>query len=175
MAEKCELLLHSFGYDYDQKDIKTVDSLIYPMLITPVFKRQSHTLDEALNSGSISLIESDSLRDLLYKIPSFHNEIIINENYINDDFKNNALPYLYIHTSLRQIDESLSQHGDDLGKSKLKYIDNRAVLADVKFENMVDNKIYDLKSLTRHYRTFDQLNSQTISLLKREISRMGNN
>lgn len=167
-----EGLIKLFNRDYTNSNIRTVDSLISDLLFTPSLNYKSSTLDEALNSGIVSLIQSDSLRDQLYQVPNFYDNILFFEKLILDDYKNNLMPYLYDNISLRQIDGTFATIKDRIGKSKLDDIDNRKVLSDVKFESMVDNKMYDLNSLLESYTAFSELNAHNIILLKNEIEKL---
>jgi hypothetical protein len=164
-----ESLIKLFGDDYVIHNIRIVDSLISELLYTPYLKYKSSTLDEALNSGIVSLIQSDSLRDQLYQVPNLYNNVLYFEDLILDDFKNNLMPYVYDNISLRQIDGSYSTIKNRIGESNLNNLNNKKVLSDVKFESMVDNKMYDLNSLLESYGAFSKLNLSNISLLAKEI------
>ena len=170
----CENLLQLFGSNYKDKNIRTVDSLIYSVLSVPKFNYKSSTINEALNSGTVSLIASDSLRDLLYQIPSLFSEINWAEENIDEDSEINFFPYLYNHISMRQMDATFAPIKDRIGKSQLDYTDNRIILTDRKFENMIDNKMFLLNNLLRRNRIFLNLNNEVISQLQEEINKLKN-
>ena len=104
-----------------------------------------------------------------------YDTVLYFEKLILDDFKNNLMPYFYDTISLRQVDGTFATIKNRIGKSKLSKIDNRKVLSDVKFESMVDNKMYDFNSLLESYDAFSKLNTSNISLLEKEIEELNNN
>ncbi len=167
-----ERLLQFMGNDFTDKNEKTIDTLIYSLLTSPSLKYKSSTLDEALSSGAISLIASDSLRDFLYQIPSIYAGIQRNEKNEDLDGSDNFVPYLYDNISLRQVDYSFAPIKDRIGKSKLDYSDNRIILKDRKFENMIDNKMFLLSSLLSRNTDYQKFNSKTIKLLEQEIDKL---
>ncbi|PWI30981.1 hypothetical protein DI383_05980 [Flavobacteriaceae bacterium LYZ1037] len=175
LLNSAENLIILFNDEYTNNNIRTVDSLIYDLLYTPRFNYKSSTLDEALSSGIVSLIQSDSLRDQLYQVPNAFNNVLFFEKLILDDYKNNLMPYLYDNISLRQIDGTFAAIKNRLGKSNLSKVDNRIVLSDVKFEGMVDNKMYDFNSVLESYDAFSKLNTSNISLLENEIKELNKN
>lgn len=175
LLNSTESLIGLFDDAYAKHNIRTVDSLISDLLYTPHLDYKSSTLDEALNSGIVSLIKSDSLRDLLYQFPNAYNNILYFEKLILDDYKNNLMPYLYDNISLRQVDGAFATIKNRIGKSNFENIDNRIVLSDVKFESMVDNKMYDFNSLLESYDALFKLNSSNMSLLANEIEKLNKN
>ncbi|MGZ0016362.1 hypothetical protein [Yeosuana sp. AK3] len=172
--DDCEQMLQLFSANYQDKDIRTVDTLIYSLLAVPKLNYKSSTINEALNSGTVSLITSDDLRDLLYQIPSLYSEINWAEENINRDSEINFFPYLYDQISIRQMDATFAPIKDRIGKSQLDVTDNRIILTDRKFENMIDNKMFLLNNLLRQYQNFYNLNKEVISLLKTEINKLKN-
>ncbi len=167
-----ERLLQFMGNNFTDKNEKTIDTLIYSVLESPVLKYKSSTLDEALSSGAISLIASDSLRDFLYQIPSIYADLQRREKNEDIDGSDNFVPYLYDNISLRQVDYSFAPIKHRIGKSKLHYSDNRIILKDRKFENMVDNKMFLLSSLLSRNTDYQKFNSKTIKLLEQEIDKL---
>lgn len=172
--DECEQMLQLFGTNYKDKNVRTVDTLIYSVLSLPKFNYKSSTINEALNSGTVSLISSDDLRDLLYQIPSLYSEINWAEENIDQDSEINFFPYLYNQISMRQMDATFAPIKDRIGKSQLDVTDNRIILTDRKFENMIDNKMFLLNNLLRRYQNFYNLNKEVISLLETQINKLKN-
>lgn len=167
-----ERLLQFMGDNFTDKNEKTIDTLIYSVLESPVLKYKSSTLDEALSSGAISLIASDSLRDFLYQILSIYADLQRREKNEDIDGSDNFVPYLYDNISLRQVDYSFAPIKHRIGKSKLDYSDNRIILKDRKFENLVDNKLFLLSTLLDRNRDYNDFNDLTIKLLEQEIEKL---
>jgi Family of unknown function (DUF6090) len=161
-------LLMIFGPKYKLKNSRLLDSLMYSIISTPLYNSNSTTLNEALSTGQISLLKSDSIRALLYEIPQKVNNIKNYEDEMTRDIENNIMPYLYNEISLRQMDEAFSGEFDINTKSKLNHFDNRVVLSKKKFENMVDNKFFLLETLLMGYNDLHIVYSKTIQFLENE-------
>ncbi|MFK5891100.1 MAG: DUF6090 family protein [Flavobacteriaceae bacterium] len=159
-------LLTMFGPKYKLKNSRLLDSLIYSVISTPLYNANSTTLNEALNTGQISILQSDSIRALLYDIPQRVHNIKNYEEEMIRDIENNIMPYLYENISFRQMDEEFSDEFDLSTKSKLKYFDNRVVLSKKKFENMVDNKYFLLETLLIGYADLHIVYSKTIQFFE---------
>ncbi|WP_282043664.1 hypothetical protein [Winogradskyella flava] len=167
-----ERLLQFMGNDYGNKNEKIIDTLIYSVLASPSLNYKSSTLDEALSSGAISLIVSDSLRDFLYQIPSIYAVIKMSEKREDEDSTNNLIPYFYDNISLRQVDYRFAPIKDRIGKSELDYSDNRIILNDRKFESIIDNKMFALNTTLNRNIEYQKFNSKTIKLLEQEIAKL---
>ena len=167
-----ERLLKLMGNDFTDKNEKIIDTLIYSALVSPSLKYKSSTLNEALSSGTISLVVSDSLRDLLYQIPSIVAVIKRTEKSEDDDSTYNLIPYFYNNISLRQVDYRFASIKDRIGKSELDYSDNRIILKDRKFESIIDNKLFKLNSELGHNIEYSEFNVKIINLLKQEIEKL---
>ncbi|WP_400076937.1 DUF6090 family protein [Winogradskyella sp. R77965] len=167
-----ERLLQFMGNDFTNTNEKTIDTLIYSVLESPNLNYKSSTLDEALSSGAISLIASDSLRDFLYQIPSIYAVIKMREKREDEDSTNNLIPYFYDNISLRQVDYRFAPIKDRIGKSELEYSDNRIILKDRKFESIIDNKMFLLNTSLNKNIEYKKFNSKTIKLLEQEIKKL---
>ncbi|OZV68061.1 hypothetical protein [Winogradskyella aurantia] len=172
LMKDCETLLGFIGTKPAHTGEKTIDTLIYSILTSPDLIYKGSTLNEALNSGQLSLILSDSLRDYLYQIPSLYSDIKRTEDVENLDGSNNFVPFLYDNISLRQIDYRFAPIKERIGKSKLSQFDNRVILKSRKFESMVDNKMFLLNNMKRKNLAFNIVNDSIIKLLKAEIEKI---
>lgn len=151
LQDETQSLLIMFSPEFETKSSKLLDSLLYGLISTPSYNFNSASLDEALNTGQISILPSDSLRTLLYDIPKRIKTITNYEEDLIRDIEKNLIPFLYNEISIRQIDERFSEKIEALGKSQLKHFDNRVILSKKKFENMVDNKYFLLETLLMSY------------------------
>jgi len=166
--EEAQKLLSLFGPDYQKIDDKLMDSLLFGFISSPIFDFNSATLNEALNTGKISLIESDTIRAFIYDIPQQMERVRNFESELIKDIEQNLMPFLYRQISLRQIDYRFSSNITKLGKSKLDFVDNRELLANIQFENMVDNKIFMLESLIRGYNELNVTFENILEILEAE-------
>ncbi|MFK5856289.1 MAG: DUF6090 family protein [Bacteroidota bacterium] len=164
-------LLTMFGPKFETKNSKLLDSLLYGIISTPLYEYNSATLDEALNTGQISILQSDSLRTLLYDIPL---NVIRIKNYEEDlirDNERNLFPYLYKEISMRQMDDRFSEKLRSIGESQLKHFDNRHILSKKQFENMVDNKYFLLETLLMGYDELIVVFNKTTHSLEEDLNK----
>lgn len=172
IQKETESLLSLFGPDYKINDPKLLDSLLFSVISTPLYDTfNSATLDEALNTGQVSILQSDSLRNNLYAIPQNIISIRNYEEELTRDIENNLIPYLYNEISLRQMDERFSENLEALGKSKLERFDNRVILSKKKFENMVNNKYFLTETLLFGYSDLSALFNETIKYLEKVLNK----
>ncbi len=157
LQKEAKSLLVLFGPEYEKTDSRLLDSLIFGIISTPLYDSNSPTLDEALNAGQVSIIQIDSLRVLLYDIPKKIERINNYEDEMTRDIEFNLMPYLYNNISFRQMDQEYSDNFDVNEKSKLSHFDNRIILLDRKFENMVDNKYFLLETLLIGYKNLQKV------------------
>ncbi len=166
LQTEAKSLLMLFGPDYENINSRLLDSLIYGIISTPLYNSNSPTLDEALNTGQVSIIQSDSLRALLYDIPKKINGIKNYEDEMTRDIEYNFMPFLYNKISFRQMDEEFSDKFDVNERSNLSHFDNRKILLERKFENMVDNKYFLLETLLMGYNDLHEVYDIIMQLLE---------
>jgi len=170
LQTEAKSLLMLFSPGYQQVNSRLLDSLIYGIISTPLYNSNSPTLDEALNTGQVSIIQSGSLRALLYDIPKKVHQIKNYEDEMTRDIEYNLMPYLYDKISFRQMDEKFSDQFNVNERSKLNHFDNRKILVERKFENMVDNKYFLLETLLMGYDDLQKVYDKTLQFLESEIT-----
>lgn len=84
-----EQILNMFGEDYKNTNPRTLDSLIYYAIGSNSIDINLGTISEGLNTGKISLIQSDTLRSSLYSFPTLIDEIKVSEKLNTNDFNSN--------------------------------------------------------------------------------------
>jgi len=171
LQDETQSLLNLIGSDYTTKGEKLVDSLLYGLISTPLFNFNASTLEEALNTGQISILPSDSLRILLYDIPQKMIRIHNYEEEMTRDIENNLMPFLYNEISLRQMDQRFSEKLKLNGKSQLNHFDNRVILSMKQFENMVDNKFFLIETLQHGYDELSILFDDTINSIEKDLNK----
>lgn len=139
------------GNNYEEHSIEKTDSLIYQIISSPRFGLNTSVLEEAISTGSLANIKSDSLRNLIYELPSVVSNIKDNIGFIDDHDNFYLYKRFYDFVSLREVDGKISPYADKLGPSNFSNIDNRIILNDMQFESMVDNKYFLLSSLVKIY------------------------
>lgn len=158
------------GSNYMQQDIEKTDSLIYEIISTPRFELNASVLNEAISTGKISDIKSDSLKNVIYEFPSIISTIGVNIGYIDKHDDNFLYPRMYDLISLRQVDAKYSPNKEELGESNFPVTDNRLLLNDIKFESIVDNKYYLMNTLLGIYRDTQKKLKTLSRLLAKEIA-----
>ena len=167
--ESALTILQLITEDYTTLDEHVIDSLIYNAYSSPNVQFNSAVLNEALSTGEVSKFKNDSLKNLIYSLPSEITRVRLDEEnmrQINDSFGE----MLYDNYSLRKMDYKFSSTGKLLGKSKLPEIDNRKIVSSQRFENLVDEQYYQLNSMLDKYNsTLDKLTT-ILELLKQKIN-----
>lgn len=163
-------VLHLIDENYSKVNRKVLDSLIFNILVTPGFDFNLSVLNEALSTGQVANFDNDTLKNILYSIPTKLNDVTNREKTILDDSNENLIPLIYDHTSLRQIDFVFSGFGEKIGKSKLKETDNRVLLRMRRFENVIDNQYYLFSRLTQEYDKMEISLEVLEKLLEKEIT-----
>jgi hypothetical protein len=138
--------------DFNTTNTSHLDSLIFTILVTPNNEFYTAVLNEALSTGKVSLFKNDSVKQTLYNIPTLIDKVKAAEKGIDLDINKNLVPFFYDNISLRAVDSKFSEYASKIGVSKLKPMDNRVILSNRKFENILDNKYYLSELLTGHYR-----------------------
>jgi hypothetical protein len=139
------------GKNYKEKNIEKTDSLLYSVLSSPRFVLNTSVLEEAISTGSLASIKSDSLRNLIYDLPSVFREIRDDIGYIDNHDNFNLIKRFYEIASLRERDGKFSPYAIKLESSNFPNIDNRIILNDMQFESLVDNKSFLISTLLNHY------------------------
>jgi len=164
-------MLHLIGEDYHEVNPKLVDSLIYNILGTPTYYFNDAVLNEALSTGQVSSFENDSLKNIIYSIPTTMETVKFREQNIEHDTNTNLIPFLYNYISLRNVDNQFSNL-DNLGKSQIKEIDNRQILSMLFWENEIDNLHYIYSILLKEsYRKLAKDLKSLKILLEKQINR----
>ncbi|MCF1423278.1 DUF6090 family protein, partial [Mangrovimonas futianensis] len=77
-------ILKMVGEDITKLSSKKLDSLINISMANGNMEFKNGTLNEGLNTGKVALIKSDSLKTLLYGLPSLVEEVRSGEKYMNE-------------------------------------------------------------------------------------------
>ena len=138
--------------DQTQLSSRTLDSLIFITMSNNNMEFKVGTLNEGLNTGTVALIKSDSLKTLLYGLPSLLEETRKLEAYNNEDLNEYFYPFIYKHFSFRQMDGEFSDYADQLGQSKFSDHSNLNVLNSLEFEKLIDNRFYSTNGQLKSYK-----------------------
>ena len=158
------------GNNYTEKSIEKTDSLLYDIIGSPRFKLNTSVLEEAISTGRLASIKSDSLRNLIYELPSIVSNIKDNIGYIDNHDNFYFFKRFYDIVSLREIDGKISTYADKLGRSNFTNIDNRIILNDMQFESLVDNKYFLLSQLINIFTETERKLNNLGVMLSKEIN-----
>jgi hypothetical protein len=159
------------GKDYKEKSIEETDSLLYMVISSPRYMLKTSVIEEAISTGNLAIIKSDSLRNLIYELPSIVSEVKDNIKYIDDHDNFYLYNRLYNFVSLREIDGKFSPYVDKLGRSNFANVDNRIILNDMQFESLIDNKYFLISTLLNHYMVTQTKLDKISNMLSEEIKR----
>lgn len=164
-AKKCAFqLLKSFGKDYQKHDEFLIDSLLLGTYYVYNFDFNTAVFDKVLSSGELSNIENDNIEVIMYQIKTLQKGYETTEKLLVQHLNENVSPFWRDKISMRQIDSRFSVSGKLIGDSQLEKIDNRAILSNRVFENIIDDSYYILNSLDRRYK---ELNDKLTILIKK--------
>ena len=159
------------GSNYKEKSVEKTDSLLYRIISSPRFELNTSVLEEAISTGSLAIIKSDSLRNLIYELPSVITKIKGSISYIDNHDNFYLFKRFYEIASLRKIDGKFSPYAVKLESSNFSNIDNRIILNDMQFESLVDNKYYLISSLLNHYEVTQTKLLEVSDMLSAEIKK----
>jgi hypothetical protein len=139
------------GNNYKEKSSTKTDSLIYQIIAFPRYNLNTSVLEQAISTGRLAHLKSDSLRNLIYELPSAISKIKEYLLFIASHEERFLMKRYYKLISLREVDGKFSTYADKLGPSNFSDIDNRIILNDMQFESMIDNKYFNIRLLLAEY------------------------
>ncbi|MFT5762099.1 MAG: hypothetical protein ACI8WA_001223 [Polaribacter sp.] len=158
------------GNNYKEKSITKTDSLIYQIIPSPRLNLNTSVLEQAISMGRLAHIKSDSLRNLIYELPSAISKIKDNLLFVESHDERFLMKRYYKLISLREVDGKFSAYANKLGRSNFSNIDNRIILNDMQFESMVDNKYFNIRLLLDAYIETQKILNKLGEMLSKEIN-----
>jgi len=163
-------ILRMFHEDPETLSSKKLDSLVFICLGLTNMDFKVGTLNEGLNTGKVALIDSDSLKNLIYGLPALMERTRRQETYNNTDLDVSFVPFVYKNLSLRKIDAENSSYREGLGKSKFESFNNLDVLNSMEFENLIDNRYYNANDQQKSYEMVKSRLEQLDGMIERYIN-----
>ena len=133
-------ILKLFDKQFNDANLKSLDSLIYIVIGSVRIEYGIGTLSEGLNTGKVALINSEILKSKLYGLPSNIEYVRDHDKFYNSFTDEYLQPFLYKNFNFRNMDHTYS--GYDIGPSKFNSQHNIALLENEEFENLIDNYFY---------------------------------
>lgn len=143
-------LLRQMGEDYQNKDPELIDSLVFRSILRPGFNASQEVIRDITESGKLSLIKSDSVRYYILQWDLVKSRTETMETIIADQNRQLIIPYLTDHFSMLEMDQKYGTIAKDLPPSAFD-IDNRKILGDFKFENLLENQYYPMSYQVQFY------------------------
>lgn len=145
-------ILEMFHTERDMLSAGELDSLIYLIILTNEIDLSMATLTEGLNTGKIPLIPSDTLRNLLYSLPTTVDKVSDSEDVSALDINDFLFPFLFDHFNMRAMDHCFSPNREELGVSGFPEHNSLECLGYLRFENMVDNIYFNSHAQLEEYK-----------------------
>ena len=133
-------ILDNVGPKATWDSTSNLDSLMYYITVSGwIYVPNDGVLNEIINSGKLSLIKDQNLKNEISSIPRLSNLILSEDNLYRDDLHQYFLPYLAKSFLLKNTTKYRTLHEyfeSDLGKSK--FLKNyKKILQDSEFENIL--------------------------------------
>lgn len=148
-------LFRLFG-EADLPAEEKIDSLIVTSFGHITWNPSSYMLNDLKNSGQISNLSNTELQSLLFKWERHYENLL---EWTNNDYEVSKVfvEYLRKNASLRNIDYTapIPEKGN-WGRSKLGF-NNSALLNDLEFENIVDDKLAVVLNLRDQYKKSEMI------------------
>ncbi|GAA4280366.1 DUF6090 family protein [Gaetbulibacter aestuarii] len=167
----CLAMLNHTGFKEKPETARTFDSILNGIFNAPAYSPVNGTLDEIINSGKLSVIMDEDLRKKLSSwkpiieiIKGRFDETKLNQNYLNE--------YMLEHGNWLNADQVSYENRSITFPTSGFIVDNRKLLEDQKFENMVENIAIGLDNyliqLNRTERLLDDILKQINTDIKND-------
>ena len=160
-------ILKLFNAPSSDKNLKSLDSLIYVSISGIRITFRTGTLIEGLNTGKVALISSEVLKTKLYGLQSDIGYVINYDNTAQNFNIDYLQSFLYDNFNYRRMDNKYS--GFDLGNTKFNSQNNKELLENEKFENLMDNHYYQSKLQLKYHRNLKNVFDKIKVLIKSEL------
>ncbi|MBG7613026.1 hypothetical protein IU405_12285 [Polaribacter sp. BAL334] len=168
-SKECAVqLLKRIGKDYQKQDEHFIDSLLLGTYSVYNYDFNTAVLDKVLSSGELSSIKNDSIEVFMYQIKTLQKGYELSENLLIQHINENIATFWNDKISMRKIDFQFSKTGKDIGDSQLEKIDNRAILGNLIFENIINDSYYLLTGLQRRYNELNNKLSKLIHAIEQQ-------
>jgi len=134
----------------------------------PTYRATTSELDAMLGSGQFVLIRNDELRARIAAWPAALQRLHRNEEILTDEVIDEFYPYLVERIPLLNVEPWI---GAIAGQLPSRFPRNyEALLADVQFENHVDNRVFGGRIILNRMEDVRFLQEEIISLLDAELT-----
>lgn len=131
------------GKDQEKISIRAFDSLLVFAVNRPYFNPPFTVYAEIMQTDKINLVDKPEIKSLLYLFESTFQAYKSQEILVINSWEERLMPYLNEKIAFKNIDQ-FSTINNNVQPSEL-LLDNRAVLTELQFENLINNHLYGLK------------------------------
>jgi len=156
-------ILKNTGKGKTEMSIATFDSLLAANLQLLVFNPSFVVFREIMETEKIGLIDNTNIKSLLYQYQAIHSDYRAMEEVSLTDITEHLVPYLNKRVAFKNIDFRAL----NLPSPSSIQTDNRHILMDLEFENLMDTRYFVLK----HQLEFLEQLGETIDSLLVELKR----
>lgn len=156
----------NFSDDFD------IDTHLDLLPATPQYFPKNGFLLELINSGKLSIISNDKLRNRLSSwLPTL--ETLQDREHISAEYDITTIGYITKNGSWLKIDaKSRSKQIKNINFPKSGFdADNKQLLKSIEFENIIENQIFNKTVLLERQEKCFELNQEIIDLLELEIKK----
>lgn len=153
-------ILENTGFKVDIFRMEEFDSLLSIALETVIFNPSFFIFQDVIETDKIELVTDLSLKSLLYEYVAIDKDYRSFQQIILRDISEELIPYLNKHIAFKNLN-----HPINLNKSRILQ-DNRDVLLELEFENLLDNALYIHLKMIEYYENLGVVMDEIISVLK---------
>jgi hypothetical protein len=168
-ANSAQSLLGLISGDADDRGPEILDSLLFDLMNSNTSVDISlGTIKEGYNTRIISFVESEALRTILYSLETYVQDIKDADTDLNKDVTDNLFPFLYDNFTWRRMDGKYAAKGIMFGKTRHEVDDYTILINDRKFENLVDNRLFQSLARIANYKRLKIHLEEIRSLVEKE-------
>ena len=138
------------------------------------FQRNNNTFLELLNSGNLTIISNDSIKNGLLNLDLIHKEIISNREHLRNDLEQYFYNPWFKTVDLDPLAQSYvfyASNGDfdknmELSRQELEKLLNNKV-----FKNGFVLSVFTNSLIINHYKRMKDLNKKVVELINKEITK----
>lgn len=170
-SHSAKSILEMTGPEYVTQDVEMLNCLLENVLHFNNIRLGYGALNEGIGNGELDLIQSDSLRAVLYELPVHIEAVKTNEKLLNEEYYSGVIPYLNKNYHRRNIDAYSQRYKDSIGPSYILKGNDLALLNELEFENHIRTILFHNLSLRDHYRGLKRRYTKFSVVLKKELAK----
>ncbi len=138
------------------------------------FQRNNNTFLELLNSGNLTIISNDSIKNGLLNLDLIHKEIISNRHHLRNDLEQYFYNPWFTTVDLDPLAQSFvfyTSNGKFDDNIELSRQELEALLSDKVFKNGFVLSVFTNSLIIEDYKKMKRLNKKVVELIDKEIAK----